>query len=159
MKRREKRELEPQNQVIRVWTRAQAEKALPLIASIVSSVREERLNAQAHHLRATRLAERPGRPDRQAIIEHEEAVRDVREANERFEAGLRELLELNVYCLDPARGLALIPFAYADRLAWFVFDLFEKETLRTWRYHEDPLTTRRPVDELTDRPATDSLVA
>jgi hypothetical protein len=158
MKRREKNTSERHNQVIQVWTRAQAEKALPLITSIIRSVRVDRLDAQAQHLRAARLAQRPGRPNREAIIAQEEAARDAREANERFEAGLRELLELNIYCLDPGRGLALIPFAHGDELAWFVFDLFEKDPLGSWRYHKDPLTTRRPLAELEEKPTPDSLI-
>src|SRR6266446_176739 len=95
-----------------------------------------------------RLARRPGRPDRGALIAHAEAVREAAEANERFESGLKELLRLHMYCLDPVRGLALIPFAHGDQLAWFVFDLFEANPLGAWRYHEDPLTTRRPLAEL-----------
>jgi hypothetical protein len=158
MKRREKNTSEPHNQVIRVWTRTQAEKALPLITSIVRSIRMDRLDAQAQHLRVTRLAQRPGRPNRDAIIAQEDAAREAREANERFEASLRELLELNIYCLDPGRGLALIPFAHGDELAWFVFDLFEKDPLGSWRFHKDPLTTRRPLAELEEKSAADSLI-
>ncbi len=79
------------------------------------------------------------------------------EANKRFEAGLQELLKLNVYCLDPVHGLALLPFAQADQLAWLVFDLSEPEPLRFWRYHADPLTARRPLSELEDKAAPGSL--
>jgi Uncharacterized conserved protein (DUF2203) len=157
MKRRNKKAQRTQ-QVLRVWTQAQAEQALPLIASIVQSVREEGLEAQAQHLRAQRLAQRPGHSDRAHLIAHAEAVREAAAANERFESALHELLELHIYCLDPVRGLALIPFAHGDQLAWFVFDLFEPKRLETWRYHEDPLTTRRPIAELQPTTKTDSLI-
>ena len=119
-------------------------------------MREEGLEAQAQHLRAQRLAQRPGRADRTQLIEHAETVREAAAANERFESALQELLELHIYSLDPVRGLALIPFAHGDQLAWFVFDLFEPNRLATWRYHEDPLTTRRPIAELQAK--TDSLI-
>jgi len=145
-------------QVVRVWTQAQAQKALPLITAVVRSLREDRLEAQARHLRADRLAMRPGRPDRDAMIAHAEAVREAQESIGRFEAGLRELFELNIYCLDPVAGLALIPFAHGEQLAWFVFDLFEQNNLGTWRFHEDPLTTRRPLAELKDKAPTDALI-
>ena len=157
MKRHQKSSKQ-RKKIVRVWTLARAQKALPLIASIVRSVREERLNAQAHQLQAERLALRPGRPDREALIAHEEALRDTREAVERFESGLRELFGLNIYCLDAVSGQALIPFAHGEQLAWFVFDLFESAGLQTWRFHEDPLTTRRPLAELQDTTVKDSLI-
>jgi hypothetical protein len=144
--------------VIRVWTLGKAQKALPLIASIVRSLREDRLEALAQQHRVDRLAARPGRPDRDALIAHEEAVRHANTAADRFESGLDELLRLNIYCLDPVRGLTLIPFAHDEQLAWFVFDLFEPSNPCAWRFHEDPLATRRPMAELEDKPATDSLV-
>jgi len=156
MKRRQKSS-EPRTQAIQVWTLEGAQKALPLITSIVRSLREERVNAQAQQLRAERLARRPGRPDRDAMIAHEEALREARESNGRFEAGLRELLDLNIYLLDPVRGLALIPFAHGEQLAWFVFDLFTPDTLETWRFHEDPLSARRPLAELKEKPTNDTL--
>jgi hypothetical protein len=143
-------------QVMQVWTHAQAQKAVPLIASIVASIREHRLETQAQHLRAERLARRPGRPDRATLIAQEEALQAMREANERFEGGLKELFQLNVYCLYPVQGLALLPFAHAGQLAWFVFNLFEPEPLQSWRYHADPLTTRRPLAELEANNTTDS---
>jgi hypothetical protein len=141
-------------QVIQAWTHSQAQKALPLIAGIVRSIREHRLEAQTQHLRAERLARRPGRPDRATLVAHAEALREMHAADERFEAGLQELLDLNVYCLDPVRGLALLPFAHADQLAWFIFDLFEPDPLRFWRYHTDPLATRRPLSELDTTPGS-----
>ena len=82
------------------------------------------------------------------------SLSEMHAANERFEAGLQELLDLNVYCLDPVHGLALLPFAHADQLAWFVFDLFEPDPLRFWRYHTDPLATRRPLSELEATPGS-----
>jgi hypothetical protein len=40
-----------------------------------------------------------------------------------FNEALREPEALDVYCLDPTKGLAQIPFRQGDDLAWFVFDL------------------------------------
>ena len=58
------------------------------------------------------------------------------------------LQAIDVYCLDPIQGLALIPFVHDKQLAWFVYDLFDAEPLRFWRYHEDSFETRRPLAEL-----------
>jgi hypothetical protein len=158
--KRHRNKAEQDTQRIKVWTHARAQQALPLIASVMQSVREHRLEAQMQHLRAKRLAARPGRPDRETLIRLEETTRAAVEADARFEASLEELLALNVYCLDPIAGLALIPFAHDNQLAWFVFDLFVPHSLGTWRYHEDPLSTRRPVAELkAAKAAPDSLIA
>ncbi|HXG10010.1 MAG TPA: DUF2203 family protein [Gemmataceae bacterium] len=132
-------------ETIRPWTYAKARAALPYLASIVRSLREHRLEALRYRLAAQRLADRPGRPDRKALIAHEEALRDARQAEERFAEALAELEAIGVYCLHPVHGRALIPFVYNDQLAWFVYDLFDPEPLRFWRYHNDPIETRRPV--------------
>ena len=138
-------------QDIRVWDYDEAKRALPYVASVVRSVREHRLDAQRNHLTAERLAAKPGRPTRESIIAHEDALNAAREADDRFEDALAELNALDIYCLDPVHGTALIPFAHENDLAWFVYDLFEEDELRTWRLHTDPLDTRRPVKELAEQ--------
>ena len=140
-------------ETIQVWTYDQARRVLPYVASIMRSLREHRLEAQQQHLSAHRLAKRQGRSDRAALIAHTEVALAAKEAEERFHQALDELHTLDVYCLDPAAGLALIPFAIDNRLAWFVFDLFDQsDPIRSWRYHQDPLEMRRPIAEaLNDR--------
>ncbi len=59
---------------------------------------------------------------------------------------------IDVYLLDPVRGVAFVPFQKEEELAWFVFDLFDCDDLKTWRFHQDPLEMRRPIAEL-DAPA------
>jgi hypothetical protein len=112
------------------------------------SLREHSLEAQQLRLRARRLTERPGRPDRAGILAHTAVADAAREAEERFHEALDELHTLDIYCLNPGAGLALIPFAREERLAWFVFDLFDpSDPIRFWRYHQDSLETRRPIAE------------
>jgi hypothetical protein len=142
-------------QPIQVWSHEQAKALLPYVASIVTSLREHKLAAMQHDLTARRLAARPGRPDRDALLAHQEAVEEARRADERFEQALDELHALDVHCLDPLAGQALIPFVHDDQLAWYVFDLFDSTPLRSWRYHSDPLEKRRPLDEIST-PAAES---
>ena len=54
-------------------------------------------------------------------------------------------LEPGITCLDPIKGQALFPFVHKKRLAWFLFDLFETDPLRFWRYQDDPEDVRRPI--------------
>lgn len=141
----------PQRLVIPIWTFAQAKQALPYIVSIMQSLREHRLEARRHQTHAERLAAKPGRPDRQAIIAHQEALREAQRAEDRYQDSLCELQELGICCQDPVRGLALIPFVQEHLLAWFIFDLFAETTLDSWRYHNDPEEMRRPLRELQEK--------
>jgi hypothetical protein len=123
------------------------------------SLREYRLEAQQHRLITHRLTNQPGRPDRAAILAQSAAVQAAEQAEEHFHEALDELHTLDVYCLDPVAGLALIPFAKENRLAWFVFDLFdESDPIRFWRYHQDPLETRRPIAEALAGPPENWMV-
>jgi hypothetical protein len=59
-----------------------------------------------------------------------------------------ELAELDVYSLDPLKGQALVPFVHDEQLAWYIFDLFDAEPIRAWRYQSDPEHTRRKLPAL-----------
>jgi hypothetical protein len=153
MKPRRKR-AKARARTFRVWTQPQAEAAVPFITSVMQSVREHFIQRQARQLHLERLESKPGRPNRGALLALETARHDAAHAEEQFADALNELWRLNIYCLDPAQGLALIPFAHPDeQLAWFVFELFEKEKLRFWRFHGDPLETRRPLPVVTEPPS------
>ena len=147
MKRQPKR-AKKREQVIQVWTLAQARAAIPYLKSVVRSLREQFLDTQSWTRKTQRLADRPGRPDRAALIEKQEAEHRAHYADTQFEEAADELARLDVYSLDPARGQALVPFVYEDKLAWYIFDLFEVNPLRFWRYQDDTLDTRRPITSL-----------
>jgi hypothetical protein len=144
---------------IRPWTYARAQAALPYVRSIMQSLRDYRLEAQSQHLRAQRLAECPGRPDRAALIAREEALRAAVREQDRFDDALHELGRVDVYCIDALAGVAFLPFVHEDQLAWYVFDLFSDTMLDAWRYHEDPLEMRRPIAEVAGQSPTAVSVA
>lgn len=146
MKRNRKRSRTPKG-TIHAYTYAQAMRVLPYLTSIMRSLRYWRLEALVHSRRAQQLANRPGRADRSALLEMEEANRAARAAEARFDEALEDLHTLDIYCLDPVRGEALVPFVHANQLAWLVFDLFDALPFRSWRYHTDSLDTRRPLAE------------
>ncbi len=146
------RKAKKERRLIRPWTYARAQAALPYLRSVMQSLRDHRLAAQSHHLQAQRLTERPGRPDRTTLIAREEALQVAAREQARFDDALNELGQLDIYCIDPLGGIAFIPFVQEDQLAWYVFDLFSETMLDAWRYHEDPLETRRPIAEVADQP-------
>jgi hypothetical protein len=132
-------------QTIQVWIYEQAQAATPYITSILRSLREHALEALQHYHRAKRIANRPGRPDRSTLIAQQEAEREARRADDQFHDALSELQEMDIYTLDPIQGQALVPFVHNDQLAWYIFDLFDAQPLRFWRFQSDPEDTRRPV--------------
>jgi hypothetical protein len=93
-----------------------------------------------------RLDCRPGRPDQQTLIRLAAAVQELDHADVKLEETFDELKAIDVYCLDPAQGLALIPFGNGE-LAWYVFDLFSPQGLEAWRLQCDPLEMRRPLEQ------------
>jgi hypothetical protein len=125
----------------------------------MSSLRDCQLEAQNYSLKAKRLADQPGHANRERLLAEREATQCADEATERFQKALADLHTLDIYCLDALRGLALIPFVHDNQLAWFIFDLFEPEPFSEWRYHQDPLETRRPIKEvIEDEPGNNYVV-
>ena len=130
---------------IQVWTYDQARGAVPYLTSVVRSLREHAVKALALQRQARQLAAKPGRPDRNDLIAQQEVERQAREAETRLQETIDELHALDVFSLDPTGGLALVPFVHDEQLAWYVFDLFDSQPFRFWRFQSDPDDTRRPV--------------
>ena len=156
MKRRPKQKKPPK--VIRLWNRGHAAKAIPYLRSVMLSLRESWIEARSNWLETRKLAKAPGRPDRDTILAQEFADRETDRATDRLNEIVAELEGMDVFCLDPGRGLALVPFSQNDELAWLVFDLFSPTGFEAWRYHKDPLECRRPLVEI-DTSATPPLIA
>lgn len=135
-------------QTIHVWTYEQARQAQPYLASILRSLRDHLLEARFHERAAERLAQQSGRPDRAQLIAQQEAGDAGRRTRALFQEVLHELFILDLYSLDPIGGVALIPIMHDEKLAWLVFNLFDEDPLRYWRFHKDSLDTRRPVAEI-----------
>ncbi|MBI3408430.1 MAG: DUF2203 family protein [Planctomycetes bacterium] len=151
MKRNRKRKRNDMR-LIRLWTYPQANKALPYLHSITGSLREHWLEAQDKRLEVNRMQKEPGRVDRGRILAEQFASEEKSKAEERFAEDLQELLGLDVFLLDPVQGVAFIPFQKDTELAWFVYDHFGND-LKSWRFHQDPLETRRPIQEVVPDPA------
>lgn len=130
---------------LRLWTFEQAQAAVPYLASVVRSLREHALTVQSLQRRLGALDNRPGKPDRALLIERDEVCRDRSHAEDALQQAIEELEALDVYVLDALRGQALVPFAHDDQLAWYVFDLFDDQPIRSWRYQSDPEETRRKL--------------
>jgi hypothetical protein len=142
------RQSSKEQQTIQVWTLEQARSLLPYLTSIIDSMREARLESQAHARRAAKLEARHGRPKRDQILEIADEKSKVKEADERFQKAQEELQQLDVYCIHPVQGLALIPFVNEDQLAWFIFDRFDENQLRFWRFHLDPVDVKHPIETM-----------
>jgi hypothetical protein len=133
-----------------LWTHSQAQSAAPYLSTILRSIRETWLDAVQKEIFAKRLEAKTGRSDRQRIIAENQARSEAQSALDRYQEAREELEEMGVACLEPNQGVAWIPFAHDNQLAWFVFDVFDSEPIRSWRYQTDPLETRRPLAEIED---------
>jgi hypothetical protein len=151
-------EAKPDND-LRFWTYGQAVKARPYLRAILGSLREHALNLHGARIRLERLDSGAGRPDRETLNGRADAAREVDQADRDFHETIHELNALDVYSVDPARGLAMIPFKKGNDLAWYVFDLFAPQGLVGWRFHSDPAETRRPLAEQLDRRLVDQILA
>jgi hypothetical protein len=132
---------------LRLWTYEAALSAVPYLRAVVRSLREHWLHVQSVRRQIQRLDSRLGRPDRQTLIRRAVAVQELDHADAQLEETFDELKAIDVFCLDPAVGLALIPFGKRDELAWYVFDLFAPQGLEAWRFQSDPLEMRRPLEQ------------
>lgn len=144
MKRRRNKEKKGMR-ALRLWTYAEAARAVPYLRSVISSLREHWLEAQHQRRQGELLAGRPGRANRERLVAGADLRQRQERAETRFNDALEELMGIDVYLLDPVRGVALIPFRKEDDLAWYVFDQFDHHGLSGWRYHNDPLEECRPL--------------
>jgi hypothetical protein len=156
MKRRRNKEKRAMR-ALRLWTYEEAARAVPYLRSVVSSLREHWLEAQRQRRAGELLANRPGRPDRQRLLTSEDLHRRQESAESHFNEALEELMAIDVYLLDPVKGVALIPFRKEDDLAWYVFDQYSAPGLSGWRFHNDPLEECRPLTAAEGPPGPKSL--
>jgi hypothetical protein len=154
--KRDRKTAKQNRQELRVWTYDLARAAVPYITSIVRSLREHALEINSRQREVKRLAALPGRPDRKTMIAQQEAERELRRAEARFEEAAGDLEQLDIFCLDPVRGQALVPFVHDGELAWYIFDLFDGNRFRFWRYQSDPEETRRPITTVQQGPVGSS---
>lgn len=133
------------SQQIKLWSYAEAARALPYVDAILRSLREELLESNQRRIEAGRAKDQPGRRTRTELISVAELERDADRAYARYLEGVQELQDLNVVCLDPVQGDVLFPFVYEGQVAWFMHNLFDGPRLLWWRYDSDSPDTRRPI--------------
>lgn len=132
----------------RLWTQAKAKAARPYLVSVMRSLREHLLEAMCQRQTLQRVQNKPGRPDRATLIALQEVEQLADRAEEEFQEAAEELWALDIYPVDGIQGLAQVPFAHEDQLAWYLFDLFDPVPFRFWRFQSDPEDTRRPITTL-----------
>jgi hypothetical protein len=141
-----------------VWTHEQASRAVPYVAAVMQSIRDLYVRAQGLRHRIRKVDAKPGRPDRHAIIQHETAKLEAERLQEEVVEAAKELAHLNIHCVDPVNGIAMIPFVQQEQLAWLVFNLFDDVKISAWRFHHDPMTVRRPLPEIDTSPMPEVII-
>ncbi len=145
MKRRRSQQNENMRS-LRLWSFDEASHALPYLHSVVASLREHWLDAQNQRRGSELLAARPGRPDRARLLAAQSLHADQERAEAHFGDAVDELAKMDVFLVDPVRGVALIPFRKEDDLAWYVYDQCDERGLSGWRYNSDPPEQCRPLE-------------
>lgn len=129
-----------------VWTLQRVKQVLPLVKSILATIRENYIAERLASARLKRLGAKPGLRTRHELIE----MNNLKEQGERYgracDDAMTELSRLDVTCVDPVGSLAAFMFIYEHMPAWFVYTPFGPQL--NWRYDVDPVEERRPVKEL-----------
>jgi hypothetical protein len=134
----------PRAEGMSIWTLEQARKAIPYIHALMASLREHRLEELSNHLRCQGFFRSA---DQQLQQDSENARSAAQLAEKAFQEDFDELQALSIYPLNAIQGVALLPFIREHHLAWLIFDLFDEDPLRCWRYHDDPPQSIRLLDE------------
>lgn len=129
----------------RLWTYTEALAVVPYLSSILRSLREAEVEIRIWQERLFQLKERPGRPDRQLLLDLQLAENELQRAQEASEDAEQDMTRLGIFPLNAIQGTALVPFEQESELAWYIFDLFETPPLAFWRFQHDSDETRRPT--------------
>lgn len=132
--------------VMNLWIWSDVVKAIPYLHSVVGSLREHWLDVLTAQKDLDKSAAREGLANRQQLLDDKALESDRVRAQEKFDDAIEELTKIDVFLLDPVRGLALIPFRKEDDLGWYIFDHFAKRGVIGWRLHDDPIDRCRPLD-------------
>lgn len=141
-----RRERSKRMRVMHLWTWSEVAKAVPYLHSIIGSLREHWIDVLNVQRNIDKAAAQHGPAKRQHIIDMQAHQDDRHRAQTKFDDALEELNQMEVFLLDPVRGLALIPFRKGDDLAWYVFDHFTPRGVIGWRFHNDPIDECRPLE-------------
>lgn len=131
--------------VLPMWTYEKARAAVPYLAALARSLRENWLNTRCWRLRAERIEALTAQPKRKTLLALEEMRSEAQWAFLRYQDVARDLQRINVFFHDPVRGELFLPFNQGMLLAWFVFNPFAPDPLVGWRFHADPRSMRRPM--------------
>lgn len=145
-----KRERTKEMRVMHLWSWDEVAKAIPYLRSVIGSLREHWVDVLNGQRRIEKADAKHGRAKTQEILAKQGLQDDHERAQSKFEDALQELNQLDVFLLDPIRGLALIPFRKGDDLAWYVFDHFATRGVIGWRLHNDPIDECRPLETAAD---------
>ena len=145
--------------VMHLWSWDEVVKAIPYMTSIVGSLREHWLDVLTAERAIDKAADQHGPATRKQMIDQQTHQDEKQRAQVKFDDALEELTKMDVFLLDPIRGLALIPHRHDDELAWYIFDHFTPRGCIGWRYHSDPMDQCRPLEtettaDIENSPAT-----
>jgi len=129
----------------KLWTLAEVQQVLPLVNSILSSIRHNYLGMRFAVARVKKISEAPGKLSRSTLIELEELNNSVRRMHVEVDDAVEELLSLGVLCAEPIQQVAFFLCMHKSDPAMFVYSPTDGIS---WRFDVDPIDTRRDLKEL-----------
>ncbi len=145
MKRRKKK---GHYKLLKVYSYDEALKMVPLLKSIVTSIREHWIEWQQNRRQLEKLEKNSTLSKREKILQHGMLSEGEHRLETEFFDSLAELNKFDVYLYDPVQGSAMIPIRQNDELAWIVLEAYSDAGLSGWRFHKDPLEERRSLEEV-----------
>lgn len=130
------------------WTVKKVRRVLPLIRTIILSVRDRVIQGTYIETQINKLSN-------DKTVDGMLKLREFRiqdqECEDAIMESLMELKGLGVYLIDPIRAIAIFPFRCRGmdnlkRKAWFVYSPFGNELY--WRYVEDNVSVKNDIGEV-----------
>jgi hypothetical protein len=110
------------------WTLDGVHKSIPLVCSILHTIRDGVIQVNSLELRLIKINKKFGRPTREEIIEVTNLKNQVDKLKQEVCEAADELTELGVMCTDPIRATAAFPFVTESEIgpvdSYYEFDMF-----------------------------------
>lgn len=124
--------------------------AVPYVKSLMNSIRDCTIQINGIKSRLKRLADKPGRCDRQRYDEIGDLkLQEIKKQTE-LDWSQEDLKSLGVLCYDAVQQIAMFYFRMKDgdsfSGAWFVYSIVDKSI--TWRRDDDEYDVRRKIQDI-----------
>jgi hypothetical protein len=135
------------------WTVEEVRNVLPLVRSIILSIREHLITANGFFCRRRKI-EKADKLSRDDMVLASNLANDEEYEDQKIEEALKELSDLGAYCVNPSRAIVAFRFLKKSmdngrkkRTAWILYSPYGEELY--WRFNGESEDIRHDIKELT----------